>query len=135
MCIRSIIRKVSGLHGLVKRNRGEPRQDPSHIRHRATKKYQRSPIPHRMSCCFEQVCFESHRQVSTFLQSPQEGIRMDGRVSKDFPRPERLSHNSSVIKSVCARRRVVPILSGVPTCRKFSSNQRERKSTKTCVLH
>ena len=45
------------------------------------------------------------------------------------------SHKSSVIKSVRARRRTVPVLSGVPTCRKFSSHQRGRKSTKTRVLH
>ena len=92
MCIQSIVRKVSGVHGLAKRNRGESRQDPSHIGHGATEEYQGSLIPHWKSCCFEQVYFESHRQMSTFLQSPQEGIRMDGRMLKGFLRPEGLSH-------------------------------------------
>ena len=60
---------------------------------------------------------------------------MDKRMSKGFPRPEGLSHYSSIIKSVRARRRTVPILSGVPTHRKFSSNQRGRESTKKLVYY
>ena len=91
-CAFGVVRKVSGVHGLAKRNRGESRQYLSHIGHGATEEYQGSPIPHWTSCCFEQVCFESHRQMSTFLQSPQEGIQMDGRMLKGFPRPEGLSH-------------------------------------------
>ena len=70
-----------------------------------------------------------------FLQSLQEGIRMDRRMSKGLPRSEGLSHYSSIIKSVRARRGTVSVLSGVFTCHKFSSNQGGRKSAKTHVLH
>ena len=55
---------------------------------------------------------------------------MDERMSKGLPRPEGLSHYYPIIKSVRARRRTVPILSGVPTRRKFSFIREEGKVQK-----
>ena len=52
-------------------------------------------------------------------------------MSKGLLRPEGLSHNCPIIKSIRARRRTVPILSGVPTHRKFSFNQRRGESKKS----
>ena len=56
VCVWSLVKQVSGVHGFATRYRGQPRESQSHIRHDLLKKCKGTIKADRMSSNFEQVC-------------------------------------------------------------------------------
>ena len=60
---------------------------------------------------------------------------MDERVSKNFPRPEDISHYGPLTEFINVGRGIVLVLSSDSTCCKFNVNQRRRKGVEANLLH
>ena len=59
---------------------------------------------------------------------------MDERVSKNFPRPEDISHYGPLTEFINVGRGIVLVLGNDSTCYKFSIDQR-RKGAKASLLY
>ena len=74
------IREIFRVHGVLERNRSEPRECISHTRDGVVQDRERSLEAHKEDSKAQQIYLESDGQMPAFLQDTEVGLCLDGRV-------------------------------------------------------
>ena len=135
MCIRSLVRKILRVHGLLKRNRSKPRQNKCRAGNDTTEDGQRDSKPYRKSGCTQPLRLTSDRQMSSVLQNTEKGLYLNRRVSEILRRTQAVPDISTIAEPFPTRRNPLLVLSGLPDSCQFSSHQGRRWHTVASILH
>jgi hypothetical protein len=115
MCIRSILQEVLGLHGPEQRNRGQSREDPSHLGNAVSKDHETASTTHWKVSNIESVHLTIHQQVPSFLQNIKEGLKWSDECEEAFSQLKKYLASSPLLSRTVQREVLYVYLAVSPT--------------------